>query len=1145
MFRLFCLVVFFQLLFGKAFSQVVYSTHYGVEEGLMNERLIDVKTTSKNELMILSESGFSVFDGTVFHNYPDSASKTNPNSYAFAKDQNDHIYIGQAVNHKLVLKRFYEGRFDTLALPKAILGADLEKIGITISKYNDSEYLLLIADSLFAYKKIEEKQWSVVVIPNLIKSQHRIALKAEILKDSFYILTRKGLLSCPINDDKKWSVRAVFDLSISIPDFHLNKEKDGLFLLVGNELLFWNGNKVEQLQVFGDPALLVENPLSIIHTNRITLDNYGNPCLILKNGLFYYVKGPFGLYVNLNVGSRWSLAYNGAAFTKTNGLLLSTKRGLLYTEKPELYSLKYAEGPLEVETSTLLKVDDKTIFSGSNLTYSFIRSNSANNYYISSDVNNAMKRSARILDGYVENGVVYIAADEFGHGKIENERRVTWLPNKYGAVLKSFASDGKNRYAISSSGFFKVKGEQIERILPLSHFARKLVYLPEVEIFVICGIDGLYLIKEEQVVWKKLTKSGLLNSFSAVYFQNQIIVGGMGGLFTLSGDSVSTFKVQGNTFNHNVYSMLIDSDSILWLGTNKGLFALKDNKLIQYSARNGLAGDECNRSALIQIGDNIWNGSNLGLNIVNKKLVTFDFPEPKIKVSGLKKNTGGIVDISNDVELQANENHIEILFNALAFNTETIEFEYYLDGYQSTNAKVFGNGRMVVSYEDLPPGDYVFNVRGKYSNSDWGKWEQSGQISIEGVFYKTKWFAGIVMLLSIYVIWLLFSLINQRRVTVKLKKLLDREKQRIQLSEKRFETLFNSASSPIAVITQSGIVRETNIAFQSLFKKIDFSKRDINLNVLDRFYLMEGLELHNILKDYQKEKSLKVYIDSAPNFFTLSVEKLAETEEENGQFQYLLVLFDVTERKNYERELLINTSKAEEANRLKTSFLANMSHEIRTPLNGILGISQIIEDEYGQDEGLREYLELIKESGDRLLNTINSVLDISKIEANKFELFFEEKDVVEVVNAIVKSMQPMALRKSLLLKLDTSEKIIALIDKKALQTIVTNLVGNAVKYTEKGKVLISVVKQENNKTFEIVVKDTGIGISEDFIPNLFGIFEQESTGYGRKFEGTGLGLSITKKMSELMQGKIHVESVKGEGSTFTVTLPIQPQIIDE
>jgi len=246
------------------------------------------------------------------------------------------------------------------------------------------------------------------------------------------------------------------------------------------------------------------------------------------------------------------------------------------------------------------------------------------------------------------------------------------------------------------------------------------------------------------------------------------------------------------------------------------------------------------------------------------------------------------------------------------------------------------------------------------------------------------------------------------------------------------------------------------------------------------------------------------------------------------------------ERTRAKEELIKAKDKAEEMNRLKTSFLANMSHELRTPMVGILGYTEILKKEISDPE-LREMSGEIFNSANRLLETLNLILDLSKIEANKSEIKATEINVGNVTVSQVKCFEEIARKKNLYLKtIMVDEQVHSILDERIFRQVINNLVSNAIKFTDKGSITVIVDKKQSGSKEGAVVTviDSGIGIPQESQQIIFEEFRQVSEGLERIFEGNGLGLSITKRFVELMDGEISVESEIGKGSVFTVSFPL-------
>jgi PAS domain S-box-containing protein len=267
--------------------------------------------------------------------------------------------------------------------------------------------------------------------------------------------------------------------------------------------------------------------------------------------------------------------------------------------------------------------------------------------------------------------------------------------------------------------------------------------------------------------------------------------------------------------------------------------------------------------------------------------------------------------------------------------------------------------------------------------------------------------------------------------------------------------------------------------------------------------------------------------------------------DENGHpVRYIAMKEDITQRKKLEAELHQAKEKAEEASRLKSAFLANISHELRTPLNGILGFSELIQ-EMEDVEAIREMSSYINESGQRLLRTLDMIIAISRLDSDTYELKNEGLDVIGIFKEIYEKKRPQAEKKNLKMVFASDlEKAELVGDRNVISGALEEIVDNAVKFTNHGTVALYAGKTTiKGKAFYFFrIKDTGIGISKENQKTIFEDFRQASAGYGRKYEGNGLGLSLAKKYVELIGGSLSLTSKEGEGSEFTVYLPVQNEL---
>jgi len=254
---------------------------------------------------------------------------------------------------------------------------------------------------------------------------------------------------------------------------------------------------------------------------------------------------------------------------------------------------------------------------------------------------------------------------------------------------------------------------------------------------------------------------------------------------------------------------------------------------------------------------------------------------------------------------------------------------------------------------------------------------------------------------------------------------------------------------------------------------------------------------------------------------------------------HMTVFFnDITERKRAEKELIEAKEKAEESDRLKSAFLSNMSHEIRTPMNGILGFTGLLKEPKLSGEEQQQYISIIEESGARMLNIINDIVSISKIESGQMDITLSDTNLNEQLQYIHTFFKPEAELKGLKFIIRNTQLLneeIIITDREKVYSILANLIKNSIKFTKSGYIEFGYEKKEN--FVEFFVKDSGLGISENEKEYIFDRFRQVSESIDRKYEGAGLGLSIAKAYVEMLGGKIWVESEPGAGSTFYFTIP--------
>lgn len=373
---------------------------------------------------------------------------------------------------------------------------------------------------------------------------------------------------------------------------------------------------------------------------------------------------------------------------------------------------------------------------------------------------------------------------------------------------------------------------------------------------------------------------------------------------------------------------------------------------------------------------------------------------------------------------------------------------------------------------------------------------------------------------------------------------LEKEKAQKALieSEYKYRTLIENLAVGVYQVEPSGKLLQVNPAFLKIMgyynTDVDLSEEMSKLNAWD-FYPDPKVrkDFLTSLKENGEVKNIEMQMyNYTKKLIWVNVAAKGRFDNEGNLLWVDGVLEDISIRKAAEIQLIEAKEKAEEASRVKSSFLANMSHEIRTPLNGILGFTEILKEDINDKEQLH-CVNVIEKSGKRLLETLDLLLNFSKLEAESVTALYKEVNIINIVNDVVNRFEVMAKSKELYIQKEILvNKLTAHIDERFLMHVLNNLLKNAIVYTKKGGITLTLDANIENIVFK--VKDTGIGIVKEKQKIIFEPFRQESGGYGRNFEGTGLGLSIAKRFIEMMRGSIEVESEIGKGSTFTVTIPL-------
>ncbi len=374
--------------------------------------------------------------------------------------------------------------------------------------------------------------------------------------------------------------------------------------------------------------------------------------------------------------------------------------------------------------------------------------------------------------------------------------------------------------------------------------------------------------------------------------------------------------------------------------------------------------------------------------------------------------------------------------------------------------------------------------------------------------------------------------------TVKLEreiKIRKKAEEKIKAAQEYARYLIESSLDMVISVDKKRRIVEFNQAAEKTFgySKVEVLGKHINILYADPAV---GLEAHKTTQQsgqfYGEVLNKRKNGETFTSFLSSSI-----LRDENNEFLGVMgVSRDITESIKARTELEVALEKAQEGARVKSIFMANMSHEIRTPLNSILGFTELLETSVihlvGEQE--KEFFGVISLSGNRLMDTVHEILDISQIEAGSYDLKIEQYDLVKLVKGLVLEFQTIADKKGLKLEVACEiENAFIKVDKNSVLQAISNIIDNATKYTEQGKITVSL--EQKAKQYVLSIQDTGIGISKGYMKKLYEAFSQESEGYTKDYQGIGLGMAITKRFLDMNQVGIDVKSTKGVGTTFMLT----------
>jgi signal transduction histidine kinase/CheY-like chemotaxis protein/ligand-binding sensor domain-containing protein len=765
-------------------------------------------------------------------------------------------------------------------------------------------------------------------------------------------------------------------------------------------------------------------------------------------------------------------------------------------------------------------------FNRSNYSYKSYRNNSTNKNSLVSNYTTTVLKSKKNNAVWVgtyssgldclnpETGVFKHYTKGAGASMINDNGIATLLEDRQGQIWVGTYFGGVNVFNPSTKTFTKYVNDDKNPNSICDNAIQALYEDKKGNIWIGGYSNGISIFNPASKTFSQLnTKNSKLKSnIISVFFEDtkgNMWVGTMdGGLncYQQKTKGFIAFTEQNGLINNTINYITEDAKGNIWLSTNQGIISFDPVKKAfkNFGYYNGLKSLEYNLGAGTKLSNGeIILGSINGFNIIDIQKLATNKNTPHVVITGFElfnkpvnigqKNSilKQSISTTKEITLQYSQSVFTIEYAGLDYTVpQENKYAYKLENFDK-EWRYVGNQRKV-TYTNLNPGTYIFKVKAANNDGVWNEKETSLKVIIIPPYWMTWWFRILVscLILGAAYSFYLYRISFVKKQKAELEKTVQERTHEIAAQAARLEKLNENLQEQTEELqTQSEELQEQAEELQTQSEELQEQAEELQTKT-------QSLEILNKKLLGQKAAEQKARL-------------LAEKAQQ----------------------------EADKANLAKSTFLATMSHEIRTPMNGVLGMASLLA-ETPLDIEQREYTEAILNSGESLLSVINDVLDFSKIESGNLELDPHNFELRKCIEDVLELFGAKTAKTGIDLIYHIEDLVPAYIvaDSLRLRQVLTNFVGNAIKFTHYGEVFVNVTAQKlAGEEFKIdfEVRDTGIGISESHLKNLFKPFNQLDSSITRKYGGTGLGLVICERLVKLMGGSIKVSSEAGKGTTFS------------
>jgi len=1136
------LPIVFLLLIIQLRAQNYNFRNFSLKEGLSDAIVTSIVQNEDGFLYFTTQNGLSKFDGKKSTNY--DKSNGLPDNYI------ESAILYQ--NNKLLLAThgglsiFNDGKFKNFTKANGLSSDTVNTI------FKDNNRFLVGTNLGVSIFKNDSFLQSTEF--NILKNLEILAFE-QGNNNSLFIGTNKGLFKK--NDKKIIYIKksfVVYDLQLNIDGSLLCATNDGLYHYKNNNLIkdeniqaknvysikidnlnqIWLGTDegIEKLSNNTHQKYNVTNFFKGRYCYDVFQDRELNLWFATNHGVYIFDDEKFILYDRRNgiSSSVWGFLErkNGEFWVATDGNKVLKFENNKFVEIPYLSKLSKT-------VWTLFEDKNKNVWFSTASGVSRLDANNQLTHYSSKN-------------GFTDDMIIGITDDKMGNLWFSSFKSGVYKYNGKTFTNISLKNAGQSPIFAAVTGcencLWFISGAGIDRIEN-----SKPLDFPKQEILNLYGYYSISIDRKNNIILLGSIERGLI-----IYNPNE----------KDTNKIVKFISTESGLSDNAVYfTEFDDNDSTLWIGTTKGVNKLDYKNYIKsgkieiktYNSYDGFPSSECHQfGSYIDSKGNFWFATSLGVvKYDKKKEISSKFSSTPF-ISSIEINYKNInlaeFGVRNEdvqlkyenVEFPHDMNNITIHFSSIYFtNPLDILYSYRLVGSNDAFSPLTRN--QTITFSSLNPGKYTFELISFTHNGKIASDPITFSFEIETPFWQSSLFYGIIILVFLLIVYVIYRvrIASVRKKNLELMKLyrenLSYQKQLLE-SEKDYKGLFENAHNAILIIDISTLsIIDANSSAKNLYgyeneELINLSAsilcEDSN-NITD---LVEKVVTNNGVRKYKATHFKK---DGTKIILSIN----AGLTNYKGKLAIVSIHRDITEEEETKELLLVAKDVAEKSNKLKSEFLAQISHEIRTPINTILGYVSLLKESFtdNDDSETNSLFLPIQRSTKRIMRTIDLILNMSEVNSGTFDLTIQELDIAEIINFIVIEQNNAAKEKGLKLTFTNNiENKTLSVDEYTFTQIFVNLIDNAIKYTNEGSIDVILSKIENKIIAEI--KDTGIGISDEFLPILFEAFSQEEHGYTRKYDGNGLGLALVKNYVKINNGTISVESIKGKGTTFKVEFNI-------